>query len=504
MAGEITVKELPDGKKIFSRPLMLGEEIFMYAKMFGVNKIYPWQFTAIFDFLTGKNTGILVCNAGGKTSVVYALAGLIVMCKWPGARVISTSGSYMQISTQLWPHLRVLTSGLKDWKWTEKRLVGPEFEFEGLKVQSEWNPFSTDEPGRAEGHHFKTYPQSNGKELLLPVAYMIDEAKTVDQGIFDASERCKVNFRMVASSSGEDFGPLYDRIDGKLRSLWKSQRITWEQCPHLYDDPAMRKMIESEIKAKGRTDPVIGSQYFSEWIRSKGYYVFKPDLIKLAMSGQIPKKGKERRCAIDYSQGTDEQHVGVREGNMVIDFNEYHEKNVISFATRCIATFTKFSLKPEEITVDAGGAGREFMAILEYRGWGGIRKYNNNDKPRDKTLYANIITEDCFEGLANCMDEIILPQDEKLERQMRERKYVMSNDDGNRMRLEAKENIRSSGRESPDRLDEIIMLFRDRRSTKVIDNDWKGFGRDGGRTLMPDEFEQGSTWNNMFGMRCDQ
>lgn len=433
-----------------------------YAAAFGERFVYGWQSEVMREAWRGSQVAARTCNSSGKTSVVVANFGLAVMAHWPGARVVSTSASWNQIETQLWPVLKMKVSGMAGWEWNKREVRGPVKEIGGKQFQSVWTPFSTDDPKRAEGHHDRTADTRAG-QVFCPVAYIIDEAKGVGDGIFDAQGRCRASFKMNVSSPGEDFGAFYD-LFYKYAKLWSPFAVDWKQCDHLYGDPVMRKRIEQEIKIKGRNHPLIMSQYFGDFFRAAGYLVFEMDGVRTAMGGLVPKRGVDRAGAFDWSAGGDEQIWGVREGNHVVDMKEFREKNGVALGKLILAEIRRWGLNGSELVFDNGGGGKELIDLLESWGVTGINRYMNNEAAQDSTQYANRYTEDCFERLSLRIKTLGLPRDEKLERQMRERQYVMPNDDSNRRRLEPKEAIRKRGGESPDRLDMLIMLFSKHRS----------------------------------------
>lgn len=433
-----------------------------YASSWG-DVLYGWQQDAMNRVWAGEQVALRTCNSSGKTSRVIADLGLAIMARWPGARIVSTSASWTQIETQLWPELKTKVSEWKTWTWNKREIVGPVVEIGGKQFQSTWTPFSTDDPKRAEGHHDRWIPTSAG-EVWCPVAYFIDEAKGVDDGIFDAQGRCRAGFKLVASSPGEDAGAFFECFN-RYAALWHPVVVDWTMCPHLHEDAPERKRIEAEIKAKGRENPLIKSQYFGEFFRHSGYFVFpEVDTVRWAMGGMVPKVGGDRAAAFDWSQGGDEQVWGVREGNHVIEWQQWHIKDSVVLAKRLKSEMQRWSLTPRDCVFDAGGGGKDCIQLLESWGYQGIQRYMNNEPARDKTIYANRYTEDCFERVAERLKTLALPKDDVLERQMRERQYIMPNDDSNRRRLQPKEELRRKGKESPDRLDCIIMLFSNHRA----------------------------------------
>ena len=141
---------------------------------------------------------------------------------------------------QLWPALERHRNNpsLAGWKWLKNcRVETPEGGFiEG---------FSTNHAGKAEGWHgrvtdeFKDErkeqdeedPRSEKKARLFdvdeftgddpssPVFFVVDEAKTVPDEIFDAIERCTLQFCIYLSSPGKPEGQFYRCFHEEKRPL---------------------------------------------------------------------------------------------------------------------------------------------------------------------------------------------------------------------------------------------------------------------------------------------
>ena len=476
------------------------QDILYFAAAFNAGELYGWQQHFCEDALSGQVVALRAANGSGKTRTL-ALLILALMSKYPGIKVCLTNGSWRQIETQLYPILRRLLAGMSDWTITSEKITAPVISLHDSDFQSIFIPFSTNDPGKAEGYHGEDVTCRDGFEYYTPLAMIFDEAKSIDQKIFDAKDRCRPDFEIIASSPGEDFGPYYDCFE-RNASLYKPHVVNWTQCPHLYDDPVERKKIEKKIRVMGENDPLIQSMFFANWMRAGGYYLF-PDAgrIKVAMAGTNAKFGNERRAALDTSDGGDEQVLGLREGNTEMEMVVYNERDAVKLARLVQAQCKRWGITGPDLVVDNGGAGKTLTDFLRTYGLEGVRRYRNDEAARDKTLYGNRYSEDAFEKLAYRLDTLNLLPDETLERQMRQRKYIMPNDDSNRRRLEPKETLKARGQASPDRLDMLIMLFSDMpHPDQYVENRKEKTAFDRYRRLCA---ETGTGWEPYAGMRCD-
>ncbi len=159
----------------------------MFANVvLGVTSIYDWQGEAMEAVGQGLPTALLAANASGKTKRVIAPLLLWLLFSFPKAVGKMTSGSWQQIQEQLLPALNEFKPRLASlgWNWLDGWIESSQGGFISV--------FSTDQPGRAEGFHGT--PEA-------PLMYIIDEAKSVDDGIFAAADRCTAQYRLIASSA---------------------------------------------------------------------------------------------------------------------------------------------------------------------------------------------------------------------------------------------------------------------------------------------------------------
>jgi hypothetical protein len=91
--------------------------------------------------------------------------------------------------------------------------------------------------------------------------------------------------------------------------------------------------------------------------------------------------------------------------------------------------------------------------------------------------------------------------DDKLAKQMREREYVMKNNQGNRRALVSKEELRLHGKDSPDRLDTLLMMFSTHKLSRQADRmlQSNGICPTTKEALQPAEDEMASMFSGGWG-----
>ena len=425
------------------------------ALFWGTPKLYPWMAGVMMNaWRDGGWTALVTPNGAGKTSTCVANLGLSFMAAHPGSIVVSTAGAFRQIEDQLWPVLRAKLGRYPSWKVNEGYIEAPAYN--GLPPAT-WTAFSASDPGKAEGYHSREYQDDEGKMVKAPLLYIIDEAKTVERGIFEAMYRCDPGHVLVCSTPGEDNGPFYELIDRKPEG-WTIFEVTWTDCDHLLVGEE-RKRRERMIREMGETNQFVQSFIFGKFTRSGGNFLFDDvSRVRHAMSGTVPVSRTDKAAAVDVSGGGDEQVFALREGNYCQVIEAFRERDTYTLGSKLIERFQRYKLRPEEIVIDAGGLGQPIIDTLEHRGFYGIRRYYFNGKPRDALRYRDRGTEDHFYLRNMIMQRALsIVEDKELLNQMRRRKY--KNPD--RLEMEDKEKLRSRGEGSPDRLDCLVMLFSD-------------------------------------------
>jgi len=462
---------------------------------------YPWQVSAM-DGLDARHTRVALrtCNESGKTSLV--IAGLVLwhMQTFAGSLTVTTSGAYRQIVGQLYPNLRAYTGKEPD-RWQIKKDSGLY-----LPTGSRLVSFSTDNPGLAEGWHEPPRIESLFEDGDNPLAdlgvtdsewesvcaektslmIVIDEAKSVDQGIFDAFERCHPTRYLVASSPGASSGPFYDCFHSQ-KARYRCVHARAADYPHLWEDPVRRREIDEQIATLPL--PLVQSMIYGDFADTGEYQVFDMAAVSLAMSGTVPRWGAgTRRAALDLSSGGDETCLYMRDGNEAWLAGVWHERDDRKLVSEIIVALQGAQIRPEWVFADNGGLGLVILNEFERRGWG-LNRINFGDPAREDRFYANRRAEMYF-GLAHRVKrrEIRLPADDVLRDQLGWQKYVPG--DGP-LRLIPKAQLPGS----PDRADTVAMLFDDMPAAQEHADRQEQLARAASKTMLGPSDVDGYEWD---------
>jgi hypothetical protein len=362
---------------------------------------------------------------------------------------ILTTASGKQLDKQAAKYINIIANqvnrfhGGELWKIQYRHL-------EFLPLQSDVEMFATDTAGQAEGWHPKV---DDGYFAIL-----VDEAKTIEEEIYEALTRCKGCLRrMDYSSPGNQSGHFYKVFTG---GNWRSRRVTAFDCPHI-----TKAEIQETFDTYGEQSPITRSTIYAEFANMDGTLVMSLDKIqrchRQAREGLIPFRPGKRRAGLDLalSAGGDESVLSIWEGNKQIGQEVFRYDDLEPEVNHIIKLFEKWELKSENVNADAGGLGKPILQRLRDRGHP-VKWYRAGDPPKNPQHAKNFastgtaawfsfgkLVEEC---------EVILLDDKVLTHQLANRYYKQAARDAKTV-LEGKREARANGHGSPDRADAAII-----------------------------------------------
>jgi hypothetical protein len=401
--------------------------------------LYNWQLD-ILAALERKHVSALVCNGGGKSSVIIASAILAFLYNWPSGRGAITSGSYIQLESILWPAIEQYRSlpYFSDWTWNEVEIKTPEGGFAvGL---------STDKPERLEGWHQS--PES-------PLLYIVDESKAISDEKFQGIGRCTPTFYLQVSSAGAAQGEFYHSFNKHKKFFW-TIKVRSKDCPHITD--------EQRAFDKAKLDrAVYASKHESEFDEDLSGSAIPLRIINTALERQATMMHHPggMRCAFcDFAAGGAENVIALRDGNRVELVAAWRNPDPLQGCREFIEHFKRLKLHPSEIFGDVGGMGVVMCANLKEAGWP-INEVNNSSAAFDPEHYANRGSEIWFKA-GQIIEKgengiyVIIPDDKMFIEQATNR--IKCYDAKQRLRIESKEDLRGPKRNqpSPDRAEAVF------------------------------------------------
>jgi len=359
--------------------------------------------------------------------------------------VIGTSADSRQLDLQIMPALRQHQGTFKRWEFLSRQIRTPEGGF--------FNAFSTDESGRAEGHH-------NSAEA--PLLIICDEAKSIPEEIFEAFDRCSFNVLLLISSPGLMQGRFYNCFSSQ-RDQWITFQAGLKDWPHV-----SQERIDDVTASYGADHPFTRSTLYGEFMTEApgvSFAVSLKALQALLDCPPIPRPNARERCAfIDFAfGGNDENVIAIRNGNRLEQLICWRENDSMASVGRIIVELSKAGLNASEVWGDEGGGGKVVCDALREAGWA-INRFNFGAKACNDLAFVSRGAEAWTNFGRQVMGgEIVLIRDEVLIAQLSSRQTKF--DSRGRTKLESKEDMRSRGIKSPDRADAVVGVFNVRRAS---------------------------------------
>lgn len=409
--------------------------------------LYGWQDKAVapLKLAVGKNAkrvniAVITPNGAGKDTRLICGAAHYWLAMFPKGKVVITSKSDLQITAQTIPSIE----GHKNKFAGYQSVFSPRYELT-TPTGGKCICFVTNKGERAEGWH-------KDDDFIGPLLLIINEAKSVDQPIYDSLlGRCTPNAVMVVSSPGPKQGPLWD-IATKYREQWTVIQAGLKDCPHI-----PKERIQFVIDTYGENHPITRSTIYGEFMDQENADEFVINATALEATITNPPKFRPgiRVGFCDFGGGVSEHTFGIRDGNKLTIQDAWIEANPEAAAGRFLRNFRESGLKAEDIWGDA--SDKDLATLLSSYGWTINRQ--NFGAPSMNPDYKSWGAEAWWEtGIAILKNEFIIPDDKKLISQLTTRKKIIT--PTGKLGVEEKYDLAKRNLPSPDRGDTICGLIR--------------------------------------------
>jgi hypothetical protein len=405
--------------------------------------LYDWQAKAVTALAhavgpKGEITQIAVAspNEGGKSSRIVAGAALWWITVHKKGKCVITTKDGKQLTGQITPAIKEHLSKFEGYAYVESpyfKVTTPH----GATIVA----FTTDEPGRAEGWH------SDGVDA--PLLCIIDEAKSVNEPIFQGIDRCGYKAKMLVSSPGEMQGSFYNAFT-KNRAQYICVQAGLLDCPHI-----PKEKIERVISTYGENAPYTRSVLHGEFMAEDLENTYAVSITNLERALRNPPKWTPgmRVAFCDFGGGTSEHVIALREGNRISLLACWREANKEAAANRFVREFKKAGLEPSQCYCDA--SDKEIWELLVSNGWT-INRQNFGSPANEPEDFISWGAESWIKaGIQIGKCEVILPEDDTLKSQLTTRRIGKPGSRG-RMTIEDKYEMAKRNLPSPDRADAVV------------------------------------------------
>ena len=469
--------------------------------------VEPWDKQKLILNAIANNRSVAVrsCNGAGKTFTA-AVTILWWLMSYDNAIVITTAPSERQVREILWRELRNLYMPVRDMiggKLTRTRLeFGPKRYAYG---------FSTNTEDRFQGFH-------SGNILVI-----VDEASGVDEFIFNAiaGVTTSKNSKLLLIGNPHGYaGTFYDAFHKNRTQFhtvhisafdlpaFKAQSITENNIQDVeYPDPitddtdvipAGNTVFPAEAGTQGNINYDESPHGLStpKWaIRVFNSHGPQSSIYQTRVLGQFPDAADDTLIplrdveaavkrqspippdttpvmGVDVARfGNDKTVIIIRHGPRVIYIDELRKSDIVNTTGAVVTAALKYKLN--DIIVDEIGVGAGVLDNLKADKRFNAQGLNGSNKPSNTELYLNRRAE-VFDGLRKRFadGDVSIPNDPELISQLASLTYKYNA--RGQLQLESKEQIRSVGRQSPDKADAIALAFttdiktRPRKSIKFF------------------------------------
>ncbi len=414
--------------------------------------LYKWQrqiLTWFEDTRIRAQGAATTPNGAGKSSGVIAALALWCLAVHPMARVIITTKDGKQLDSQLKPALWKYKPKFASWGWVTSPRIQISSPTGGF-IQA----YTTNDEARAEGYHKDSF---EGGAWRGPLIIIVDEAKSVEDSILEAIDRCTYTGLLYISSPGLMMGGFYDAFT-RNRSLYKTRKVSLEECPHI-----PKERIEGMIAKYGKDHPLVRSSIFGEFMDQDANTAFVfPLSVVQGLLENLPVRVEGKVSAFcDFAAGGDENVIAVRNGNDVTIEAAWRDRDTMSAAGTFINHFKRLGLEPSSTFGDADGMGKPICDRIREVGFA-INDFHGGGAPIDLD-FKNRVAECWHEtARATAKREIRFPNDPDLVAQLTTRKCRTWSD--GKLGIVSKDDMAKDGLHSPDRADAVVGAWCNRGS----------------------------------------
>ena len=415
-----------------------------YAKHILKLDLHPWQGRALEDcsvFGLRRRIAIRAPNGAGKDDRIIAPLALWWLHRYRRGQVQITTKDEKQLTNQTWRSIcrhKALYPDYTTWRDHDHTIITPTG---GLL--SGW---VTDDPRRAEGYH--------EEEPDGPLLIIINEAKSVEDEIFDSFNRCGYNLMLEISTGGLMQGRFYEHFTSK-RHLYSIHEASLHDCPHI-----SQEKVQQTIEEFGENDPFTRSNIYGEFMATdeRIKHVFELTDIESNRSSDIPLLSGPTVAGVDFAAGGDLNTLVKRVGNFCPKdgIHGWRERDTNAALGRFIGKFNQLDLAPKNIWADSDGGGEWMCNDMAAMGWTVNRFHFGAKSPHDR--YKNMGSYIWHEVAAKVRKHLIkVPDHQQLIAQLSSRQIKWSND--GKLWMETKEDMRKRGLDSPDYADAFCIAF---------------------------------------------
>ena len=416
--------------------------------------IKPWQKQQEVLAALAKHNYVAVrsCNGSGKTFTA-ALATLWWLMTHDEAIVITTAPTERQVKNLLWREIRKIHD-------KNRELIGGRLSQTKLELSSTRYAFgfSTNTTERFQGFHHEN------------ILIIVDEAAGVHEFVFDAisgSMTTRHAKMLMIGNPAALAGTFYDAFH-KDRDQWHTIHIS------AFDTPAFTGEITSDQpmpagiptpdwaarlkRQRGERSAAYQTRVLGDFPSEADDTLISLKLIEEAVERQFDANvDTDTVMGLDIARFGDDQTVAiVRTGQLVVKLQAFPKSNLMETTGRALQLARRYNV--DKIVVDEVGLGSGVLDRLNEIDEIESIGVNGGKNAEDSDQYRNVRAQ-MFDRLKDRFADrsISIPRDAELISQLASITYSFNSK--GQLALESKQQIRNSGRQSPDKADALALAF---------------------------------------------
>lgn len=404
-------------------------------------------------------------NGLAKTATAALFIHWFLHC-YPGARVVTTAGTWSQLREQLWREISIWSGRAK------KQIAASMYRLAKTHIDlaADWMAFAraANEESTFEGVH--------GDYVMI----IMDEAKAIKPGIFNAARRIlrgnpRGKFWWVClSSPGSPNGPFYEICQNPRWNIFTLSAYESERIP--------LSTIADDINDLGEESPLFYAMDLGEFPPEGEDTLIPFSWVQAAVDRQaVPGL---TTGGVDLARfGDAETVLAMLCGSRASIVEAYSGRDLMETTGRVV----RFSKLVSVVGIDDVGLGGgvtdrcQELKRQDSARVGKIVPLNAGMRPHNARNFFNLGAEMAwdlrkrFKYAHDCDNEvvplegIVISNDKKLINQLCMRKYGYASD--GRIRIETKDQMRARGEKSPDRAEAVTMASWMQRYNHAKDNE---------------------------------
>ena len=413
----------------------------------------PWQREFLTSLVTEQRVGAKACKGPGKTCAMAWTGWWFIGC-YTFVRGYATSITSDNLRDNLWAELSFWRKKspylMEFFEWSAERIYQKD-------NQADWYISARTWPKQAD----KTQQANTLAGLHADhTIVLVDEAGDIPPGVVSAADASlatgRVNRIALMGNPTRVDGALYDCLV-KNANLWKTITITGDPDDPRRSPRISEKWAREQIALWGRDHDWTKVNILGQFPSVAADKLLGLPEVEAAMGKHVPEAEYMYApiiMGVDIARyGDDRSILLVRQGKAVFPWRTFRNLDLMTLASEIAAEIEE--RQPMAVFVDETGIGAGVVDRLRQLG-ANVIGINFGQRARDGR-YQDKRSEMWWEMAQWVKDGGALPRDADLQNELLAPTYSFTNT--NKLKLEAKSDLKARGLNSPDIADALALTF---------------------------------------------